>query len=218
MKRRVLSILILGANLLNVAAQNMTSSPVSMFGLGELSTGEGGIYSGLGGVGIALRGENVINSANPASLTGLLPQYFFFDLGVSGSYLKYSQSGASNHSLNGNLNNLAVGFRIAPRWYGAIFMAPVSSVGYAISLDQDVAGTDGSTVTSLFQGEGGLSKMGISVAQGFHWVQTFLMWEEVFHKQKLKGVQQKVTVRINIRFMPISDYSIPISWIITVRR
>ena len=48
MKRRVLSILILGANLLNVAAQNMTSSPVSMFGLGELSTGEGGIYSGLG--------------------------------------------------------------------------------------------------------------------------------------------------------------------------
>ena len=164
MKRRVLSILILGANLLNVAAQNMTSSPVSMFGLGELSTGEGGIYSGLGGVGIALRGENVINSANPASLTGLLPQYFFFDLGVSGSYLKYSQSGASNHSLNGNLNNLAVGFRIAPRWYGAIFMAPVSSVGYAISLDQDVAGTDGSTVTSLFQGEGGVSKMGISVA------------------------------------------------------
>ena len=99
MKRRVLSILILGANLLNVAAQNMTSSPVSMFGLGELSTGEGGIYSGLGGVGIALRGENVINDANPASLTGLLPQYFFFDLGVSGSYLKYSQSGASNHSL-----------------------------------------------------------------------------------------------------------------------
>ena len=63
MKRRVLSILILGANLLNVAAQNMTSSPVSMFGLGELSTGEGGIYSGLWGVGIALRGENVIIAA-----------------------------------------------------------------------------------------------------------------------------------------------------------
>ena len=97
-----------------------------------MSTGEGGIYSGLGGVGIALRGENVINSANPASLTGLLPQYFFFDLGVSGSYLKYSQSGASNHSLNGNLNNLAVGFRIAPRWYGAIFMAPVISVAHEL--------------------------------------------------------------------------------------
>ena len=164
MKRKVLSIFILSANLLNLTAQNMTNSPASMFGLGELSTGEGGIYSGMGGVGIALRGENAYNSANPASLTGLMPQYFFFDLGVSGAYEKYSQSGANNHSFNGNLNNLGAGFRIAPRWYGAIFMAPVSSVGYAISLEQDVAGTNGETVTSLFQGEGGLSKVGISVA------------------------------------------------------
>ena len=151
MKRKVLSIFILSANLLNLTAQNMTNSPASMFGLGELSTGEGGIYSGMGGVGIALRGENAYNSANPASLTGLMPQYFFFDLGVSGAYEKYSQSGANNHSFNGNLNNLGAGFRIAPRWYGAIFMAPVSSVGYAISLEQDVAGTNGETVTSLFQ-------------------------------------------------------------------
>ena len=99
MKRKVLSIFILSANLLNLTAQNMTNSPASMFGLGELSTGEGGIYSGMGGVGIALRGENAYNSANPASLTGLMPQYFFFDLGVSGAYEKYSQSGANNHSL-----------------------------------------------------------------------------------------------------------------------
>ena len=42
-------------------------------------------------------------------------------------------------------------------------MAPVSSVGYAISLEQDVAGTNNESVTSLFQGEGGLSKVGISV-------------------------------------------------------
>lgn len=44
MKRKVLSIFILSANLLNLTAQNMTNSPASMFGLGELSTGEGGIY------------------------------------------------------------------------------------------------------------------------------------------------------------------------------
>ena len=48
MKRKVLSIFILSANLLNLTAQNMTNSPASMFGLGELSTGEGGLYSGMG--------------------------------------------------------------------------------------------------------------------------------------------------------------------------
>ena len=36
MKRKVLSIFILSANLLNLTAQNMTNSPASMFGLGEL--------------------------------------------------------------------------------------------------------------------------------------------------------------------------------------
>ena len=46
-------------------------------------------------------------------------------------------------------------------------MAPVSSVGYAITLDEEVAGTNGGTISSLFQGEGGLSKMGISTAYLF---------------------------------------------------
>ena len=46
-------------------------------------------------------------------------------------------------------------------------MSPVSSVGYAITLNEDVAGTNGGTISSLFQGEGGLSKMGISTAYLF---------------------------------------------------
>ena len=131
-------------------AQNTTNSPTSMFGLGELSTGEGGQYAGLGGAGIALRGNNFLNSANPASLTELSEQRFQIDAGIMG-----------------NLNNLSIGCRIIPRWYGAIFMAPVSSVGYAITLDEEVAGSNGSTVSSLVQGEGGLSKMGISTAYLF---------------------------------------------------
>lgn len=148
-------------------AQNTTNSPTSMFGLGELSTGEGGQYAGLGGAGIALRGNNFVNIANPASLTELAEQRFQIDAGIMGAYQSYSQRGATNHSITGNLNNLSIGCRILPRWYGAIFMVPVSSVGYAITLDEEIAGTYGSTISSLFQGEGGLSKMGISTAYLF---------------------------------------------------
>ena len=148
-------------------AQNTTNSPTSMFGLGELSTGEGGQYAGLGGAGIALRGNNFVNIANPASLTELAEQRFQIDAGIMGAYQNYSQRGATNHSVTGNLNNLSIGCRILPRWYGAIFMAPVSSVGYAITLDEEIAGTYGNTISSLFQGEGGLSKMGISTAYLF---------------------------------------------------
>lgn len=60
MKRKVLSIFILSANLLNLTAQNMTNSPASMFGLGELSTGEGGIYSGMGGSWYRIAGRKCL--------------------------------------------------------------------------------------------------------------------------------------------------------------
>ena len=119
---------------------------------------------GLGGAGIALQSYNFLNTANPASLTAIEGQRFLIDAGVMGAYKVYTQTGTSNHSLVGNLNNLSIGCRITPRWYGAVFMAPVSSVGYAITLDQDITGTGSSTVSSLFEGEGGLSKMGISTA------------------------------------------------------
>lgn len=147
-----------------VTAQNTTNSPTSMFGLGEISTGEGGQYAGLGGAGIALRDNNFLNSANPASLTELTEQRFQIDAGIMGAYQSYTQRGATNRSITGNLNNLSIGCRIIPRWYGAVFMAPFSSVGYAITLDEEVSGTNGSTVSSLFQGEGGLSKMGVGTA------------------------------------------------------
>ena len=56
-----------------------------MFGLGELSTGEGGQYSGLGGAGIALQSYNFLNTANPASLTAIEGQRFLIDAGVMGA-------------------------------------------------------------------------------------------------------------------------------------
>ena len=164
MKRNLILLLTLCHSTLLIYSQNTTNSPTSMFGLGELSTGEGGQYSGLGGAGIALQSYNFLNTANPASLTAIEGQRFLIDAGVMGAYKVYTQTGTSNHSLVGNLNNLSIGCRITPRWYGTVFMAPVSSVGYAITLDQDITGTGSSTVSSLFEGEGGLSKMGISTA------------------------------------------------------
>ena len=152
MKRNLILLLTLCHSTLLIYSQNTTNSPTSMFGLGELSTGEGGQYSGLGGAGIALQSYNFLNTANPASLTAIEGQRFLIDAGVMGAYKVYTQTGTSNHSLVGNLNNLSIGCRITPRWYGAVFMAPVSSVGYAITLDQDITGTGSSTVSSLFEG------------------------------------------------------------------
>ena len=46
MKRNLILLLTLCHSTLLIYSQNTTNSPTSMFGLGELSTGEGGQYSG----------------------------------------------------------------------------------------------------------------------------------------------------------------------------
>lgn len=158
----LLSIIILVSCRMN--AQNTTNSPSSMFGLGDLSTGEGGLYAGMSGVSMALRSSNFLSTANPASLTGIGSQKILFNVGVMGAIKEYTQSNTSSTSFVGNVSNAAIGFRILPKWYGAVSLSPVSSVGYSIKLDQEVEGSPGSTISSQFEGEGGISKISFSNA------------------------------------------------------
>ena len=114
MKRQLILLLTLCHSTLLIYSQNTTNSPTSMFGLGELSTGEGGQYAGLGGARIALQSYNFLNTANPASLTAIEGQRFLIDAGLMGAYKIYTQTGTSNHSVVGNLNNLSIGCRLTP--------------------------------------------------------------------------------------------------------
>lgn len=164
MKSIIITIFIFSVSITTVLAQNMTNSPASMYGIGELATGEGGQYAGMGGVGISLRADNFLNLTNPASLTELKQDHFIVDVGIKGSYQHYSQSGRKANSVMGNLNNFSIGARLTPRLYAAFFLAPLSSVGYAIKTKQDVSGIYNGTTDSYFEGEGGLSKIGLSAA------------------------------------------------------
>ena len=109
-----------------VIAQNTTNSPTSMFGLGELSTGEGGQYAGLGGTGIALRGNNFLNNANPASLTELTEQRFQIDAGIMGAYQIYSQRGASNRSITFRQSTVAQIYFIIKTFLGGNYELSVN--------------------------------------------------------------------------------------------
>lgn len=149
----------------SLSSQNTTNSPTSMFGIGEIAYGEGGQYAGFGGAGIALRGGTFINYANPSAITALDSARFIFDMGVKGAYRIYRQTGSNSNSVVGNLNNMSIGFRLNPKFYVGVFLNPVTSCGYAATIDQDVVGsTNGSKVASLFEGSGGLSKMGLTGA------------------------------------------------------
>ena len=60
---------------LKAQAQNvMTSSPYSMFGIGELESGLYGQNAAMGGVSYGMRNSTLINIENPAGLNHILPE------------------------------------------------------------------------------------------------------------------------------------------------
>lgn len=141
---------------LSVVAQNNTNLPTSMYGVGELSTSDGGRYAGMGNIGIALNRAGFQNTLNPAAITRMDSTCFIFDVGASVSYARYSFQNDHSSSFMGNPNRFSIGCRILPRWYAMIGAAPYSSVGYMIQTEEEVEGMPGSYTYSLFEGSGGL--------------------------------------------------------------
>lgn len=141
---------------LSIIAQNNTNLPTSMYGVGELSTSDGGRYAGMGNIGIALNRTGFQNTLNPAAITQMDSTCFIFDVGVSASYARYSFQNDHSSSFMGNPNRFSIGCRILPRWYAMIGAAPYSSVGYIIQTEEEVEGMPGSYTYSLFEGSGGL--------------------------------------------------------------
>lgn len=149
---------------LSITAQNTTNLPTSMYGLGELSTSDGGRYAGMGNIGIALNRPGFQNTLNPAAITRMDTTCFTFDVGVSASYARYSFLSEHSSNFTGNPNRISMGFRILPRWYALVGVAPYSSVGYVIQTEEEIEGSPGSYTYSLFEGTGGLYRCYITNA------------------------------------------------------
>ena len=149
---------------LSITAQNATNLPTSMYGVGELSTSEGGRYAGMGNIGIALNRTGFLNTLNPAAITRMDSTCFTFDVGASASYARYSFLSEHSSSFTGNPNRISMGFRVMPRWYAIVGAAPYSSVGYVIQTEEEITGSPGSYTYSLFEGTGGLYRCYITNA------------------------------------------------------
>lgn len=146
------------------SAQNvMTSSPYSMFGIGEIASGLSGANAGMGNVSAGMRGKTLINANNPAALTALDTCRLLADVSAFAKWESYKSRGG-NQAFTGNFSGFSLAGRILPRWYMAAGLAPYSSTGYYFQSTQELEGTSGSYYTSTFSGDGGLSKVFLSNA------------------------------------------------------
>jgi hypothetical protein len=129
-----------------------------MYGLGQYETNENGRSSALGGSGIGMNSPTYINLLNPASYNSLTPGTFYFDFGLTARMYTYSGSTGTEHTTEGNVNRLAMGFKPMKKWGLAFGFVPYTTTGYYIYDPQDIEGTTAEEDV-WFEGSGGLSKV-----------------------------------------------------------
>ena len=139
-------------------AQNATSSPSSRFGYGELNSNLPNAYRAMGGVGIGMRSNKVINPAQPASYTSCDSMTFMFDIAGSLLYTNYGDSKGVTNNVNGNLEYMTIQF---PIWRQHIAMSlgvnPYSAVGYNFALADSI--NSDYYYTKSYSGDGGFTQV-----------------------------------------------------------
>ncbi len=158
LKHKIFLILSLMIGTLVVCAQNNTSSPFSRFGYGDINDNVPGAYRAMGGVGIGMRSNKVIDPAQPASYTACDSLTFMFDIAGSGMWDRYVDASGTHDKGNGNLEYLTIQVPLWKRWIAAsVGVTPYSSVGYNFTLKDSVNNNYHYTMT--YQGTGGFTQV-----------------------------------------------------------
>ena len=206
--KRYIVIVVAAMMAVGVWAQNATSSPSSRFGYGELNDNLPGAYRAMGGVGLGMRSNKTINSAQPASYTACDSLTFMFDIAGSFLYTSYGDSYGERSRLNGNLEYVTLQF---PLWRQYIALSagvtPYSAMGYELSESGVV--DSAYHYTHTYSGEGGFTQVygGLSfnicnwVALGANVYYMFgdltKIRSQYFAESDVKGASQKDYLRVN---------------------
>ena len=144
---------------INNAFSQVTQSPYSFFGLGNIDGNSIGVTKAMGGTGIAFLSEYSLNVNNPASYSGLDSLLAVYEIGVFGRYTKYETGNEKDQRLfNSNFRYIAMGFKVAPKVAISFGLLPYSSIGYKINELTNVTGSY-EEYTKAYSGEGGVNKV-----------------------------------------------------------
>jgi hypothetical protein len=146
-------------------AQNLTVSPYSRFGVGDLQFQGFARSIGMGQVAQGMRSNFNINPANPASYSRFTLTSFEAGMAASAGSLKTTTQ--KQQFSTGSFSYLAMGFPLwAKHRVGASFgLLPFSTVGYSLNYKQGYPGIDSSE--NIYQGRGGLSKFYVGIGKEF---------------------------------------------------
>jgi len=144
-------------------AQPALPSPLSRYGVGEVTLSAYGQQRVIGGLGQAWQPITALNPANPASLGSL--RLSTFDFGLYAGSSRQDNGSSTSRQPVGNISNVALGFPIWEKKMALSFaIQPYSRVNYSISQIPDSVTESNPGISQT--GEGGLNQ--ISFGLGYN--------------------------------------------------
>ncbi|MDO5035516.1 MAG: hypothetical protein Q4D93_00960 [Porphyromonas sp.] len=139
-------------------AQGVVSTPITRLGYGILEQPATVAWKGMGGVGIGMSNNKVINLANPAGAAATDSLSFLIDLGASVNMGHYRDEKHSKSTFLGGLDYLALQFPVyKDRIALSAGFIPFSHAGYGLVQEVDIKGEETtSTIVQNFTGSGSL--------------------------------------------------------------
>jgi hypothetical protein len=161
------SLIVIGVQ---VQAQQLSNSPYSRYGVGDMVSGTTSVRSsGMGYVGVGTANGQLINDQNPALL--FYNNLVTFEAAVATELKNISDRQNSQIDGTGSLGHLTIAIPLSRRWTTAFGLKPYSRVNYLTYLSEPLrVGEKDVTILREYKGTGGLSEVffshGIRIATG----------------------------------------------------
>ena len=189
--KQVFSLFLLWAGLFSAAFSQLTISPYSRYGLGDVYEATNARNFAMGGVGVGTYGLTNINRINPASFADL--RLTTLDLTGFVGYSAQDDGESKAEFLRGGFHNVSFAFP-ANKHFALVFgLSPYSATGYDIAVaDSVLVDTTFQRYTTSYTADGGLNqaflgvgfkmfkKVNVGASAGFafgnlnrHWVNDF---------------------------------------------
>ncbi|MBQ9474707.1 MAG: hypothetical protein IJU69_00420 [Bacteroidales bacterium] len=146
----------------------VSSTPYSVYGVGDIMQSGSSYNASMGGVGVALRSNRFINPVNPASITERDSLSVMADVSIGLDNKIFTQSGRSSASNTFTVRSLMVSM---PIWRSSAFyfgMMPYSGTGYSATFQEEgsiIANTG--AIHNVYTGKGGMYKLFVGAAAEF---------------------------------------------------
>ncbi len=157
--KKILIILIIFPSLF--FGQEVSMSPYSRFGYGELKYNNSPSINSMGGVGVSYSNpsELEVNFSNPAANSYL--KYTSFEFGLNSEFSSFDTSESSDRNNTTYISNLSLGFSLSEKFSFAFGFQPFSGSGYDLST---LSTNDGVAATSRVKGTGGLNSAHMAIS------------------------------------------------------